>query len=914
MALPTPLLPTTRRGATVLLAAVVLLLSAPVTPAAAEQAAAPPGTGRVLAGRIDAGSSHTCAVLDGGTVRCWGNGEFGRLGYGNTDDIGDDETPASVGAVDLGAGRTATAVTAGGSHTCALLDDGGVRCWGDGDTGRLGYGNADNVGDGLGENVGDVGPVDLGAGRTATAITAGGEHTCALLDNATVRCWGNGEFGRLGYGNPDNVGDGTGANVGAVGPVDLGAGRTSTAITAGGGSHTCALLDNGTVRCWGNGAEGRLGYGNTDDVGDDETPASVGAVDLGAGRTATAITAGGSHTCALLDNGTVRCWGDNEFGQLGYGNDDSVGDGVGENVGDAGPVDLGAGRTTTAITAGSDHTCAVLDDGRVRCWGRGEFGPLGYGDTDNVGDGIGATPGDVGPVELGAGRTATAITAGSHTCAVLNNGRVRCWGFGGDGRLGYGNEDTIGDTETPGSVGPVAAGGLVSIAPGAPLNPTAALTAASEVTVVWGEPDPGSAPPLEYRVTSSAALTPVVTSSTTATFTGLADGTYTFTVTARNGVRTGPPAISNPVMVGSLPPSAGVGDGFVPASPVRVLDTRGGLGAAGPLAAEATLALSIPGVPADATAVVINVTVTEPDRDGFLTVWPCGPARPLVSNLNFAAGENRSNLVVATRGTGGQVCVSGNATTHVIADLSGWYEPFDGTSARYNPLAPQRLVDTRTSGPVTPAAPLTVTVVGGPVPAGATAVMLNVTTVEPDAAGFLTVWPCDQAQPVVSNVNYTTGQIVPNAAAVKTSPTGTVCVASFAPTDVVVDRVGWFGATGDLYQPADPARVLDTRTGVGAPAGKLAAEATLSLTVPGLPAGATGVIVNVTATEPDGNGFVTVWPCGQPRPLASTLNVAAGQLAVPNLAAVALGPGNQICLSGNTPTHLIADLAGSYHP
>ena len=286
------------------------------------------------------------------------------------------------------------------------------------------------------------------------------------------------------------------------------------------------------------------------------------------------------------------------------------------------------------------------------------------------------------------------------------------------------------------------------------------------------------------------------------------------------------------------------------------------------------MALSIPAVPADATAVVVNVTVSEPDRDGFLTVWPCGSARPLTSNLNFASGENRPNLVVATRGAGGQVCFSGNATTQVIADLAGWYEPFDGTNARYNPLVPQRLVDTRAAGQVTAGAPLTVSVVGGPVPAGATAVMLNVTAVEPDAAGFLTVWPCDQTQPVVSNVNYTAGQIVPNAVAVKTSATGTVCVASFAPTDVVVDRVGWFGATGDLYQPAEPVRVLDTRTGVGAASGKLAAEATLSLTVPGLPAGATGVIVNVTATEPDGDGFVTVWPCGQPRPLASTLNVS----------------------------------------
>jgi catechol 2,3-dioxygenase-like lactoylglutathione lyase family enzyme len=109
------------------------------------------------------------------------------------------------------------------------------------------------------------------------------------------------------------------------------------------------------------------------------------------------------------------------------------------------------------------------------------------------------------------------------------------------------------------------------------------------------------------------------------------------------------------------------------------LDTRVGFGAAGPLAAEATLAFTVPGVPADATAVVVNVTVTEPDRDGFLTVFPCGRPRPLASNLNFATGENRPNLVIAVRGVGGQICFSGNATTHLLADLAGWYAPADAT-------------------------------------------------------------------------------------------------------------------------------------------------------------------------------------------------------------------------------------------
>jgi hypothetical protein len=196
-------------------------------------------------------------------------------GYANTTSIGDDETPGSVGPVDLGAGRSATAISAGGLHTCALLDNGSVRCWGTGGDSQLGYANTDSIGDD--ETPGSVGPVDLGAGRSATTIDTGDFHTCALLDDGTVRCWGNGPNGQLGYANTADIGDDEAP--GSVGPVDLGAGRSATAIGTG-GFHTCALLDDGTVRCWGFGFVGSLGYANTADIGDDETPGSVGPVDL----------------------------------------------------------------------------------------------------------------------------------------------------------------------------------------------------------------------------------------------------------------------------------------------------------------------------------------------------------------------------------------------------------------------------------------------------------------------------------------------------------------------------------------------------------------------------------------------------------------------------------------------------------
>jgi uncharacterized repeat protein (TIGR01451 family) len=407
-------------------------------------------------GLLDASENQTCAILESGALRCWGDGGSGRLGYGNTNDIGDNETPASVGPVSLGAGRTARAVSAGISHTCALLDDGSVRCWGSGGQGRLGYGNTSTVGDD--ESPASVGPVNLG--RPARAISAGTNHTCALLDNGSVRCWGQGTSGQLGYGNTSNVGDDE--SPASVGPVNLGAGRTAIAINAG-GFHTCALLDNRSVRCWGLGGIGQLGYGNTSNVGDDESPASVGPVDLGTGRSGRALTGGDDYTCAVLDDASVRCWGEGNTGRLGYGNTNDIGDN--ETPGSVGPVDLGTGRTARGISAGRFHTCALLDDGSVRCWGFADVGQLGYGNTNNIGDD--ESPGSVGPVDIGAGRSALTITVGGrHSCVMLEDGSVRCWGDGGAGQLGYGNTSDIGDDEAPAVAGPVQLGGRLASAVG----------------------------------------------------------------------------------------------------------------------------------------------------------------------------------------------------------------------------------------------------------------------------------------------------------------------------------------------------------------------------------------------------------------------------------------------------------------
>ncbi len=431
--------PAPRAWRAALLAAVACFVVLFATSAAtAEQASSVART--TQGGYLDAGDEHTCALLADRSLRCWGKGLAGRLGYGNEANV---LSAGNAAPINLGAGRTARAVVAGDYHTCAIADDGTVHCWGFGANGRLGYGNTANV---LSPSAAPA--VDLG-GRRAVAITAGASHTCAILDDGSVRCWGNGVSGRLGYGNQATIGDNE--SPAAAGAVDIGAGRRAVAISAG-DFHTCVIRDDGALVCWGFGSAGQLGRGGTADVGDDETPGQAGPVPLG-GRTVRAVSGGKGHTCVVLDDGSARCWGFGADGRLGYGSTADI-----TSASAAPPIALGPGRSAVAISAGEAHTCAILDTGAVRCWGFGGNGRLGNDGTDSIGDTAGETPASVPPVNLGPGRTARGITVGfSHTCALLDDGTLRCWGFGGSGRLGYGNENSVGDdpSRSVAAAGPV---------------------------------------------------------------------------------------------------------------------------------------------------------------------------------------------------------------------------------------------------------------------------------------------------------------------------------------------------------------------------------------------------------------------------------------------------------------------------
>jgi alpha-tubulin suppressor-like RCC1 family protein len=388
---------------------------------------------------LSVGFDHTCVVLERGNVRCWGRGDRGILGvavpFGQ--DIGDDEPASALGNVDIG-GRVVQ-VASGFSFTCALLDTGNVRCWGSGFGGKLGYGNTNNIGDD--ETPASAGDVDLGG--IAVQITTGDDHACAVLTRGRVRCWGNGAGGALGYGNTNSIGDDE--TPASAGDVDVGG---PVVQIAGGNGFTCARLESGAVRCWGREGPGRLGYGNTNSIGDDETPASAGDVNLGG--TAVQVVAGATHACAVLDTGAVRCWGSAARGALGYGNTNNIGDD--EVPASAGDVDVGG--KVVELSAGTVNTCAVLEGGRVRCWGFGQFGQNGYASTQDIGND--ETPASAGDVDVG-GAVVHLDSGIQKTCALLDSGSVRCWGNAGFGALGYGRgaNHHIGDDETPASAGDV---------------------------------------------------------------------------------------------------------------------------------------------------------------------------------------------------------------------------------------------------------------------------------------------------------------------------------------------------------------------------------------------------------------------------------------------------------------------------
>ena len=410
------------------------------------------------------GLQSGCAIGATGSIKCWGNGGDGQLGLGNTQNIGDssDETGTDLPFVNLGTNASVDKIVMGDKHSCALFTNGSVKCWGESSVLGLGYSTSDGgFGDGYLET-GDTLPfLQFPTGRHATMIEAGKSHTCAVMDNDDLICWGDNSKGQLGLGDTDHRGDATGEIGDNFEVTSVPTGRTIDSMALG-WDHTCVVWDNYSVSCWGGNDHGQLGLDSTTDIGDGAGEMGDNLDFLDLPGTASAITAGDGFTCAIVDDsGTDRafCWGLNDFGQLGIENTINVGDGSGGSMSSISNADLT--YAVQAIDAGEDHVCAIVAYNTyrpVQCWGNGADGRLGYGSQDSRGTGPGSTSGmgsNLGYVRLTSSNnhytySMTDIEVGAGTTCVKSNGYndVFCWGDNGIGQLGYGDTEDRGDGQT----------------------------------------------------------------------------------------------------------------------------------------------------------------------------------------------------------------------------------------------------------------------------------------------------------------------------------------------------------------------------------------------------------------------------------------------------------------------------------
>ncbi|MFD5146054.1 PKD domain-containing protein [Streptomyces sp. NPDC058401] len=354
--------------------------------------------------------------------------------------------------------------------------------------------------------------------------------------------------------------------------------------------------------------------------------------------------------------------------------------------------------------------------------------------------------------------------------------------------------------------------------------------------------------------------------------------------------------------------------GYVSTTPFRLLDTRTtgpSIKAGSPRSVPVLKGANLPGQfnAGGMASAVLNVTVTGATQDTHLSVWSSGQARPDTSNVNVRAGGTSSNTVTVPIGADGTIQAQLNSgEASLIVDFVGYYQP--GAGQRFSPLAPTRVLDTRkTGGALGGGKRRTVKVAGvNGIPADAKAVALNLTGTGATQEAFVSVFQNPARRPHTSNLNVEPGKDKSNQAIVPIGPDGTVTLfTNSGSTHLVLDAVGYYGQDGKtLFTPVVPKRLADTRT-----TGKVAPGATA--TVSGLPANATGAVLNVTATDTTGSGFLTAYAFGGTLPGASSLNTLPG-ITVPNHVTTPVGPGGKVSIfnSYGGPNHVITDLLGYF--
>ncbi|UYL10322.1 Ig-like domain-containing protein [Bdellovibrio sp. SKB1291214] len=328
--------------------------------------------------------NHSCGILSGGILKCWGGNENGQIGDGTT-------TRRLLPTI-VDSGVTYSDISTGGNHSCGITTSGILKCWGYNYYGQLGDGTSLNK---------RVSPVVIDSGTLYSEVSVGSSHTCAVTTVGVLKCWGLNSSGQLGNGT----------KVDATSPTIIESGVFYGHVGSG-NSHSCGITTLGVLKCWGNNIYGQLGDGTTTDR------LIPTIIDSG---TVTRVVASTQNTCSINSSGILKCWGANGYGQLG--------DGTTTNK--ASPTVVDSANSYTSVSSGWAHVCGVTTPGEIKCWGFNSYGQLGLGHTVNK-----TTPSSV---ESG---TAYSFVSGReyHSCGITNSGVLKCWGFNSFGQLGDGNE------------------------------------------------------------------------------------------------------------------------------------------------------------------------------------------------------------------------------------------------------------------------------------------------------------------------------------------------------------------------------------------------------------------------------------------------------------------------------------------
>lgn len=870
------------------------------------QAAPPEGTFTYAA----AGDRYTCAIRDGGELLCWGLNELGQA-----------DAPSG----------SFTQVTAGTNSSCGLRTNGSIVCWGDSPNGETA----------------------AAAGDDFVAISGSHDHACALRDDGTMTCWGS-----------------------SAGGATIPPAGTFLQVSAG-RNRTCVIRVDATLVCWGDESEvavSNVPAGKFVDIAVYESAACAvrddglltcwgsnrsGLLDAPSGQFVDVIV-GADNACAIDTTGGVQCWGSGlgaagpprtgyesvEVSRYGSGMCLLRPDGHRDCSGSA-LSDWIEPATIVELETGYLQTCVVLTDGELRCFGGGLFG------LDQIPDG------SFSAVELSP----------FFGCALTTGGSILCWGelaptppTGTFSSIHVGDAAICAMTSTGAAVCanapqefesdpdlPPAPGGSFDLLAIGSVNACGLRSSGS--IECWGDPASAVTSPIgEFRSLRAAGDRFCAIETATDGIVCWASDPDPFLV------QEAPDGRFDDISIGANG-GCGIrldgvlqcwgftvvlGEPFTPTPlrpwpglraqpPVRIFDTRGHdpdapFAQPHPGTAGNVIGLNLQGsVPPDATAVAVTVTVVSPTGPGFVTVWPCDQPKPLASSVNYLTGQIVANtVVVGVAPTSALICLEASASTDLLVDVVG-YVPSGGTLVD---VVAARLADTRPGestvdgiaagvGRVPAGGVLEIETWGrGGVPEGAAGVVVNVVAAEPDAPGFLTIFPCGGAVPLASNVNYTQ-PFTTNMAFTPTGVDGKICVFSSATSDVVVD-VNAFVPENSPPVGFGPFRFADTRLGeltvdgAAAGTGRQPAGTTLEVDVTGragVPDDATSVMLNVAVVAPDAPGFLTVYPCGAQVPLASALNYAPGDVravAVP----VKVGLDGRVCIFTLAATDLVVDLNG----